>query len=83
MIDMAADVPPLKTSGSITIWVLTWYVFPGKAMCGPQSTDLLMGKKDLIAAAGSMALRWRQYRAWYESEQGRDHWHVRGTKTAI
>ncbi|QHT66547.1 aminotransferase class V-fold PLP-dependent enzyme [Rhodocytophaga rosea] len=52
MIDMAADVPPVEN-----LWKYNDMGFDlvcvsgGKAMRGPQSTGLLMGKKDLIAAA--------------------------------
>jgi uncharacterized pyridoxal phosphate-dependent enzyme len=52
MIDMAADVPPVEN-----LWKYNDMGFDlvaisgGKAMCGPQSTGILMGKKDLIAAA--------------------------------
>ncbi len=52
MIDMAADVPPAEN-----LWKYNDMGFDlvcisgGKAICGPQSTGILMGKKDLIAAA--------------------------------
>ena len=52
MIDMAADVPPVSN-----LWKYNDLGFDlvcvsgGKAMCGPQSTGILMGKKELIAAA--------------------------------
>lgn len=52
MIDLAADVPPVEN-----LWKYNDMGFDlvaisgGKAMCGPQSTGILMGKKDLIAAA--------------------------------
>ncbi len=52
MIDIAADVPPVEN-----LWKFNEMGFDlvcvsgGKAMRGPQSTGLLMGKKDLIAAA--------------------------------
>lgn len=52
MIDMAADVPPVEN-----LWKYNDMGFDlvcisgGKAMCGPQSTGILMGKKELIAAA--------------------------------
>lgn len=52
MIDMAADVPPVEN-----LWKYNDLGFDlvcvsgGKAMRGPQSTGILMGKKDLIAAA--------------------------------
>jgi len=52
MIDLAADVPPVEN-----LWKYNDMGFDlvcisgGKAICGPQSTGILMGKKDLIAAA--------------------------------
>jgi len=52
MIDIAADVPPVEN-----LWKYNDMGFDlvcisgGKAICGPQSTGILMGKKDLIAAA--------------------------------
>jgi L-seryl-tRNA(Ser) seleniumtransferase len=52
MIDMAADVPPVEN-----LWKFNDMGFDvvcvsgGKAMRGPQSAGILMGKKDIIAAA--------------------------------
>lgn len=52
MIDIAADVPPVEN-----LWRFNDMGFDlvcisgGKAMFGPQSTGILMGKKELIAAA--------------------------------
>jgi D-glucosaminate-6-phosphate ammonia-lyase len=52
MIDIAADVPPVEN-----LWKYNDMGFDlvaisgGKAICGPQSAGILMGKKDIIAAA--------------------------------
>jgi L-seryl-tRNA(Ser) seleniumtransferase len=52
MIDIAADVPPVEN-----LWKYNDMGFDlvcisgGKAICGPQSTGILMGKKELVAGA--------------------------------
>jgi uncharacterized pyridoxal phosphate-dependent enzyme len=52
MIDMAADVPPVEN-----LWKYNDMGFDlvcisgGKAICGPQSAGILMGRKNFIAAA--------------------------------
>ena len=51
-IDMAADVPPVSNLWRFNDMGFDFVVISGgKAMRGPQSAGLLMGKKDLIAAA--------------------------------
>ena len=51
-IDCAADVPPAENLGKFIRMGFDLVTFSGgKAMRGPQSTGLLLGRKDLIAAA--------------------------------
>jgi L-seryl-tRNA(Ser) seleniumtransferase len=51
-IDIAADVPPVSNLWKFNDMGFDFVVISGgKAMRGPQSAGLLMGKKDLIAAA--------------------------------
>jgi uncharacterized pyridoxal phosphate-dependent enzyme len=51
-IDMAADVPPVSNLWRFNDMGFDFVVISGgKAMRGPQSAGLLMGKKDIIAAA--------------------------------
>ena len=51
-IDMAADVPPVSNLWRFNDMGFDFVVVSGgKAMRGPQSAGLLMGKKDIIAAA--------------------------------
>jgi len=52
MIDMAADVPPVSNLWKYNDLGFDLVCLSGcKAMCGPQSAGILMGKKELIAAA--------------------------------
>jgi uncharacterized pyridoxal phosphate-dependent enzyme len=51
-IDMAADVPPVENLTRFNDMGFDFVVVSGgKAMRGPQSAGILMGKKDIIAAA--------------------------------
>src|SRR5262249_32417489 len=50
--DAAADVPPTENLSKYTKMGFDLVTFSGgKGMCGPQSTGLLLGRKDLIEAA--------------------------------
>jgi len=52
LIDAAADVPPVDNLFSFTKLGFDLVAFSGgKGICGPQSSGLLLGRKDLIAAA--------------------------------
>jgi len=51
-IDIAADVPPVSNLWKFNDMGFSFVVISGgKAMRGPQSAGLLMGKKDIVAAA--------------------------------
>jgi len=50
--DCAADVPPVENLWKYTAMGFSLVAFSGgKGLCGPQSAGLLLGTKDLIAAA--------------------------------
>jgi uncharacterized pyridoxal phosphate-dependent enzyme len=52
MTDIAADVPPVENLWKYNIMGFDLVcISGGKAICGPQSAGILMGKKELIAAA--------------------------------
>jgi len=56
MNDCAADVPPVENLWKYTAMGFDLVVFSGgKGICGPQSAGLLLGRKDLIAAARANA----------------------------
>ena len=51
-IDIAADVPPMSNLWKFNDMGFSFVALSGgKAICGPQSAGILMGKKDIIAAA--------------------------------
>jgi L-seryl-tRNA(Ser) seleniumtransferase len=51
-IDMAANVPPVSNLWAFNDMGFSYVALSGgKAICGPQSAGVLMGKKDIIAAA--------------------------------
>ena len=70
MIDMAADVPPVEN-----LWKYNDMGFDlvcisgGKAICGPQSAGILMGKKDLDCSGKiEWPTKWWQYWPRHESK---------------
>ncbi len=51
-IDIAADVPPVSNLWKFNDMGFSFVALSGgKAICGPQSAGVLMGKKDIVAAA--------------------------------
>ena len=57
MNDAAADVPPISNLWNYTKMGFDLVTFSGgKGMRGPQNTGLLLGRKDLIAAAVANAM---------------------------
>ena len=80
--DAAADVPPVENLWKYTKMGFDLVAFSGgKGLRGPQSAGLLLGRKDLIAAARLNALTERQHhRARPEGEQGRDGRHAGGAR---
>ena len=80
--DAAADVPPVENLWKYTKMGFDLVAFSGgKGIRGPQSAGLLLGRKDLIAAARLNALAQRQHhRPRPEGEQGRDARHAGGAR---
>ena len=82
LIDAAADVPPVEN-----LWRFTKLGFDlvgfsgGKGLRGPQSSGLLLGRKDLIAAARLKQQPQRGHPLPHQQgEQGGDHRHAGGPR---
>ena len=71
--DAAADVPPLENLSKYVKMGFDLVTFSGgKGIAGPQSAGLLLGAKDLIAAAFLNTWEPRYACPGHEGEQGRD-----------
>ena len=79
MNDCAADVPPVENLWKYTAMGFDLVVFSGgKGIRGPQSAGLLLGRKDLIAAArANAAPNGNAHRPRHEGQQGGDARHAR------
>ncbi len=79
-IDIAADVPPVSNLWKFNDMGFDFVVVSGgKAIRGPQSAGLLMGKKDVIAAARlHMPPRGFNVGRGMKDKQRRNSWNVRG-----
>ena len=78
MNDCAADVPPVENLWKFTAMGFDLVAFSGgKGIRGPQSAGLLLGRKDLIAAArANAAPNGNTHRPRHEGQQGRDGGHA-------
>ena len=83
MNDCAADVPPVENLWKYTAMGFDLVAFSGgKGIRGPQSAGLLLGRKDLIAAARLNApAQRRHHRPRHEGQQGRDARHAGGASS--
>ena len=81
LIDAAADVPPVENLWRFTKLGFDLVAFSGgKGLRGPQSSGLLLGRKDLIEAAKLNNCPDRRHaRPDEQGQQGRDRRHARGT----
>ena len=80
--DAAADVPPAGRFSEYVHQGFDLVAFSGgKAIRGPQSSGLLLGRPDLIAAGRRAISPQHGHRPRDESRQGGNHWLAGGRRT--